>query len=372
MKQRLSHSSVNTYNSCGRKYQLRYKKRYRSKVTSGALLFGSAMDQALNTLLPTRDLPEAIKVFGKSFHFGFINDKSTYLPDTTLVTYAESDFDDDLLETEDREKFGRKQMELELHTTQTLADTYAILMDKKGKSGFNSLTDPEKVLLNLANWLCLYRKGLIMLNSYNTEVMPKIKTVLAVQKTMEIENTEGDKLIGYIDLIIEMHDGTRWVMDNKTSTKDYAKDSPRYSQQLILYYHGTKDEYKLNGAGFIVMYKLIIKNKKKVCSLCQFDGSGGRHKTCPNEITPKKRCDGEWFVTIDPRARIEIITSDIPQAAEDLVLDTFDKANEGIKNENFGPNLSACNAGFKCDYFDYCWSGDKTNIEEVDGQKRNN
>ena len=357
MKQRLSHSSVRLYSQCGRKYKLRYIDGYRSVVTSGALLFGSALDNSLNTLLETKDISQAIKVFDKVFHFNFINDVGTYLPDSTLITYAKSDFDSDLLLPEDHKKFSDKQYEYALHEGKSLEDTYEFLMSKKEEVGFANLNDNEKKLLNLANWLCLYRKGLIMLEGYNSKVLPKIKSVLTVQKQIELENQEQDKLVGYIDMILEMDDGKRYVMDNKTSTKEYELDSPSHSQQLILYYHATKEEYKLDGAGFIVLYKLILKNKTKRCSVCSNDGTGKRHKSCDAEVNGK-RCGGDWIETIRPEANIQIITNTIPQAAEDLVLETFDEANLGIKNEAFSPNLQACVQGpIICEYYNKCWRG---------------
>jgi hypothetical protein len=362
MKQRLSHSSVRLYSQCGRKYKLRYIDGYRPKVTSGALLFGSALDGALNVLLETKDLTQAIKVFDKTFHFNFINEIGTYLPDSTLITYAKSDFDPDLLKSEDYKKFSDKQYEYNIHQDKSLEDAYAFLINQKEEVGFSNLSDNEKKLLNLANWLCLYRKGLIMLEGYNSKVLPKIKNVLAVQKQIELENQEQDRLVGYIDMILQMDDGKRYVMDNKTSTKEYELDSPSHSQQLILYYHATKDEYQLDGAGFIVMYKLILKNKTKRCSVCNNDGTGKRHKSCDAEIN-SKRCGGEWIETINPEANIQIITNSIPQAAEDLVLETFDEANLGIKNETFSPNLQACVQGpIICEYYNKCWRGNDTDL----------
>lgn len=362
MNLKLSHTSVTSFTTCGRKYKLRYIDGYRPKLTSGALLFGSAIDSALNTLLLNKDLSEAKKLFDKSFRFSYINEVGTYLPDSTLVTYAKTDFDTDLLLPEDFAKFSEKQKEYNLFLDKSLDDTYALLVDKKESHGFNGLTDNEKKLLNLANWLCLNRKGHIILESYNKIVLPQIKNVLAVQKQVELENQEGDKIIGYIDLILEMQDGRRIVADNKTSSREYDSDSAQRSQQLILYYHITKEEYKLDGVGFIVMYKQILKNKTKICSKCSYNGSGSKHRTCPQEVEGK-RCGGEWTETIRPEANIKIIINSVPEAAEDLVLSTFDEANHGIKNKSFAPNLSACKQGsLLCDYYSMCWKGDSSEL----------
>jgi hypothetical protein len=338
----------------------------RPKLTSGALLFGSAIDHALNDLLQNRDLDQAIKLFDKSFRFQSINNVGTYLPDSTLITYAKTDFDADLLTEEDIKKFNEKQYEWNVYLSKSIGEVVNILQAKKAESGFNSLSEEEKKSLAYANWLSMSRKGRVMLKSYNEKVLPKIKSVLAVQKQVEAENTEGDKLIGYIDLIVEMQDGKRYVADNKTSTKDYGANDAQRSQQLILYYHLTKEEYRLDGTAFIVMYKLINKNKVKICSVCQYDGSGSRHKTCSSEASGK-RCGGEWVETINPEARIEIISNTVPEAAEELVMSTFDEANFGIKNGHFAPNLGACfNGPLTCEFAGLCWSGSMDGIEEVE------
>ena len=181
----------------------------------------------------------------------------------------------------------------------SISEVVALLQDKKSTNGYNALSQEEKEILNLANWLCLYRKGLVMLKAYSEQVLPKIKEVLAVQKSIEIENNDGDKLIGFIDLIVETTDGKRYVLDNKTSSIQYDANSPQRSQQLILYYHITKEEYKLDGVGFVVMYKHILKNKKKTCSKCGNDGTGKRHKTCDVE-TETGRCNGNWDEVLNP------------------------------------------------------------------------
>lgn len=56
MPNRLSFSQVRLYQDCGRRYELHYVEGWREKYAHSALLFGSAIDESLNTLLDTRDL----------------------------------------------------------------------------------------------------------------------------------------------------------------------------------------------------------------------------------------------------------------------------------------------------------------------------
>lgn len=357
MKNRISHSAIRTYSECGRKYRLHYLDRYRARTIHGALLFGGSLDHAMNHLLKTRNLEESVSIFEKSWRYQNINDIGTYLPTSDLVVYAQRDFDYDLLSKDDLDKYEELKKKWEIDSTQDILDDYKFVEKKKKESGINSLTKKERVVYSFCNWVSMRQKGIIMLQAYEKQVLPTIKEVLAIQKQITLENTEGDSIIGYLDFIAEMMDGKRYVMDNKTSYRAYDDDSPMRSQQLIIYYHKTKEEYQLDGVGFNIIYKAFDKNKKKICEKCGNDGSGTRFKTCDKELDGD-RCKGEWIVSIDPACNIDIILNAVPEAAENLVIEAFDEANEGIKKGVFNPNLGACKQGeIICQFFKKCWSG---------------
>jgi hypothetical protein len=368
IKTKISHSQISTYTTCPRKFKFHYIDRLRSKYQSGALLFGSAIDIALNDLLKNKDESAAIKKFDKTFRYNYINSVGHYIPECTLVTYADKDFDDDLLLDEDREKYKEVENKYGV-SNREISATYEQIKKQKKSQGWINLSDIDKKLYNTINWLSMRRKGHIMIKSYNKKVIPQIKNVLAVQKHFKIENELGDQLTGIIDLIVEFNDGKRFLMDNKTSAIRYDQERANRSQQLIGYFPHVKEEYKLDGVGFFVMYKQILKNKVKICKSCGKNGSGGRFKTCDSEIE-SKRCNGEWQETIDPECEIEtILNSNITQQAEDLVLATFDEANEGIKNQQFNPNLNACSDPFPCQYAKYCWENNKEELVQLEKKK---
>ncbi len=337
--------------------------RLRSKTTSGALLFGSALDRALNTLLTSKNYEEAKAMFEKAFRFQEINNVGTYLPYATNVVYAQKDYDGDLIFEEDEKKFQEQyKTKFNLDTDKSLKQLTAFYRELKKEKGFQGLTEDQKRVYNYGHWICLKNKGLILLEGYNKEIVPRIKNVIEVQKHISLENQEGDKITGWVDAILEMDDGKRYIIDHKTSSMEYEDDSAMRSQQLILYYHITKDEYKIDGVGFIVLYKQLDKNKKKVCEKCGFNGSGGRHKTCPNEVDGPdglvERCNGMWKETIDPVGRIQVILNTVSEQAENLVMSVFDEANDGIKKNVFNPNLSACGDGdWRCAFYKKCWYG---------------
>jgi len=367
MTQKLSFSAINTYTQCGRKYELRYKKNLRGKYFHAALAFGSAIDSSLNELLLTKDLSKAKLVFDKQWNFQFINKKYTSLPSYTDIVYAEADFDEELLT--DADKNDLHVTLLNLNVDGTYLEIYNNVLEEKKSKGWDNLTLEKRKFFNYTNWLSLRQKGYIMLESYNKKVMHQIEEVLAVQKENYLQNSDGDKVVQYLDLIVRWKDGQSILFDNKTSARDYDMDSAARSPQLISYYHGAKEEYGLNAIGFIVLKKNILKNRQKICSICINDGSGGRHKTCDATINGK-RCNGKWNERIDPEASIQIVINKVTDVAENLVLETFNEANDGIKKGNFYRNLSACQNGpIICEYKNLCWKNDSSEIVDMSNEK---
>lgn len=365
---RISHSAVRLYSQCARRYYYHYSQKLRSPVISGALLFGSAVDLALNDLLLNKDTEKAKKIFLETFEHQTINGVRTYLPTATNIVYAAKDFDAELIPN------------LE---TKALQEKYDIILDKKSKTGLENLSTTERNDYSVLNWKSMYYKGRIMIDTYAKEILPQIKEVIAIQKNISLKNADGDEITGVVDIIVQWKDGKRYILDNKTSTRDYQQDEAMKSQQLLLYHHICKDEYKINGGvGFIVLYKQIQKNRKKICGVCGYDGSGARHKTCNNNIlksnmnpnegySDTERCNGEWKETIDPKARIEVILNEAPEAAEALVLDCFDAANDGITKKVFNPNLQACGSGdYQCQFFRLCWYGKDDSLVKIEDNKR--
>jgi hypothetical protein len=304
-RNKLSHTSVSLYNECGRKYKLHYIDKIRSKDEKSALYFGKCLDNALNILLLNKDLNEALKLFE-------IDWKNA----PTNLKYSKSDYDQELIDWEDK--------------------------------------------VEGSPWDSLRIKGELLIMAYHTAVLPKIKNVVIIQKPVSIKNNEGDEVAGFLDLIVEWEDGKTYLMDNKSSSIPYSLTSAKESQQLVLYYYLEKDNYKLDGVGFIVLSKKINKNKVKTCKVCGTT-STGREKTCakmvlkPGRFTKEERCNNEFSISYNPTVDVQFIINQVDEKDEDKCVDTFDLANNGILNQNFEPNFRACVGKYgKCVYFDYC------------------
>lgn len=367
---KLSHSQISKYQLCPKSYEYHYIKKIRPKVTSAALIFGSAMDVALNALLTeSNDNPEAL--FERSFRYQKINNIERYIPTHTELVYANADFDSDLLTKDDYNHIEEQAQKNAIPRYTDYLETHKILRDKKKQSGLDSLTFDEKKVFNLLNWLCLRRKGLLMIDAYRRKVLPRIEKVHAVQEYISLDNAVGDKVIGYVDLIADIKDIGTVILDNKTSSMEYEEDSVLTSPQLSLYMHILEEKYKTRKAGYIVMRKTVIKNKKKICSVCSFDGSGSRHKTCSNIINGK-RCDGAWTETIDPDIYIQFIVDEIPPQTEHIVLENIDVINEGIKNKSFHRNLNSCtnHYGGPCPYINLCFKNSMSGLVDTTAPKK--
>lgn len=367
MSNRLSHSALNKYQDCPKAYDLHYNKRLRSKTTSSALLFGSAIDKALETLVQTKDLQKAKEVFKAQWEEQEINGVPEKLKTSTLLVYANSDFDADLLPEATNSAQEKYLTEIE--------DIYT----KKQDSGYDSLSAEEKELFNSANWLIMERKGLLMIETVNEEVLPRLTKIHATQERIDMENENGDSMVGFIDLVADWDDiGSPVVFDFKTSSQPYAKDSVKTSQQLSLYVSAVGEKYNTRRAGYIVLSKKLQKNRTKICIKCCHDGTGGRHKTCDNEIPITKdnevvdfeRCNGAWKETLNPKANVDIIVDTIPTKMENLVIENAGEINTAIAHKVFPRNLNSCVKPYgKCTFYNLCHNNSKEDLVEAPEKK---
>lgn len=296
---------VNMYLSCPLCYKAHYIDKWRPKKVKSYFLFGSSLDTALNDLLINRDLDKSIALFKDTWN------NSCY---KTSIDYLKTDLDQELL------------------------DHYQM----------DEVVCPE--------YFSLLLKGQLMIQAYHKEVLPKIKEVVAIQKPVKLVNKDGDEINGFLDAIVRKTDDKLYLIDNKSSGSKYSNLAVKENNQLPLYHYIIKDEYSIEKAGYIVMMKKINKNKVKECKSCgAFNNSS--HKTCSAELLSgfgkelvKRRCSGQFNTTINPSCDIQFVMNKIEPEDEIRVLNDFDKALYGIKNQIFekGPPSKYG----KCTYFD--------------------
>lgn len=353
MKQRLSHSQINKYNECGKAYELHYRKKWRAKEQSAALLFGTAIDKACETYLHNKDVVEAHEVFIQFWGEQEINGKSTKLHNCTEIVYSNNDLDLELLNE------SHYDLIIKTYSVKDVLATVDDILQRKEEVGFKKLSENDKMILNFINWLTMREKGRLMLSSAIEWIDDNIIELLGTQVKVDLENEEGDGVLGFADLVARVKGFKKpVVIDFKTSARAYEEDSVKKSPQLALYVFSLKNKYEeTNTAGFVVFQKNIRKNKEKKCSVCGYDGSGGRHKKCDNLIKGS-RCNGDWIEKINPSAVVQVVFDEIDEFFQRQVVGNYNEVNKGIKSEIFPRNWKSCvqyNGTVICPYYNYCY-----------------
>jgi hypothetical protein len=352
MKQRLSHSQVNKYSECGKAYELHYKKKWRVKEQSAALLFGTAIDKACENYLHNKDAVEAHEVFIQFWGEQELNGKSTKLHNCTEIIYSNNDLDLELLNESDYDTI------IKTHSIKDVLATIDDILQRKDQVGFKKLSENDKQILNLVNWLSMRKKGRLMLSSAINWIDENVVETLGTQVKVDLENEEGDGVLGFADLVarVKGHDKPI-VLDFKTSARAYEENAVVTSPQLALYVFSLKHKYQdTNTAGFVVFQKNIRKNKEKTCSVCGHDGSGGRHKKCDN-LVKGARCNGEWIEKINPEAVVQVLIDEVDEFFQQQVVENYNQINRGIKAEVYPRNWKSCiqyNGTVICPYYSYC------------------
>lgn len=350
MTNRLSHSQAMKFVDCSKSWEYHYRHKIRPTVTSSALLFGNILDVAVGVYLQNRNKEEAFRYMYEKWEKQPINDVEKELFSCLDIVYSNSDYDEELLKDSDKDKLARLYGE-------GWQGTLKAIYDIKSSVGYANLKDDDKRLLNNANWFSMLRKGEYMLEKAIQVLDENVEEVLGTQVKVTLANEEGDEIVGYADFVVKWkgYEGRPIVLDLKTSAKAYEDDSVLTSPQLSLYVHDLQEKFGSRYAGFFVLHKTIRKNRNKVCSVCGFDGTGGRHKTCNNEVEGN-RCGGEWSETISPEATHQIIINEIPERLEEIVIENMDAVNNSIKTGIYPRNFAACEKPWgSCPYKDLCF-----------------
>lgn len=366
---KLSHSAANRYVECGKSYQLHYLERLRPTEQSAALLFGTAIDKAtehyalsIKANTKTRELAakEAFHTFQDTWLEQELNGTTTRLQFCTEIVYGNNDLDLELLDQSDY------KLVAETYNTQDVNATIADILERKDQVGFRKLSHNDKEILNCVNWLCMRQKGKLMVDAFVKWFDANVVEVLATQKKIELV-ADDDSVVGFADLICRVKGYDKpVVLDVKTSARAYEDDSVLKSPQLALYVFSTKHEYDdTNFAGYIVLQKNVKKNRTKVCSVCSYDGSGGSHKSCPNEKEgfdakgkPKMvRCGGEWNIAIHPEVIVQYLVDEVPELLQERVVENYEQIANGVKAKVFPRNFQSCikyNGAVVCSFYNLC------------------
>ncbi len=222
----LSYSAAQKYITSPRSWYLHYVLRLRPKDLSSPLVFGNAIDIALNFLLTqkqentTLDVEQAKGLFLMALIGQVVNGKEVDLRIKGVVKFSKADLDESLI----------AEYDLEVPPGHDRA------------------------------WYSLYQKGMLMIDAYVEQVMPELQEVFFVQKKISITNEDGDAFTGVVDFCARYRDKV-YIFDNKTSSVKFADDATDTSEQLATYFEAERENLHLDGVGYVIIPKTIRRKK---------------------------------------------------------------------------------------------------------------
>lgn len=362
-KRHLSYSAVNRYLTCGKSYEHYYVNNIREKNIGSALVFGKAIDNALNDILidiKNNTIPDYEKHFDKYWDKVIINSVEYNLSDCELINYANYEFIYELLNKQDK-KTIREYIRNNLKDVKfKLLDAYYQELNQKQLD--NNLELNEKRVYNLFNWYCLKRKAYGMISAYIKEVVPHFNSIDEIQKNIKFTANDGRELIGVIDLIATSKKyGNKVIIDNKTSRRKYQPKQLYESPQLALYLVHEELEY----AGFAVLVKepKIIKIGK--CNTCKTEGSTLK-KNCPI-------CKEKLEITKKFEFYTQYLTGKLDKYVLNDTMQTITNVKESIDSGIFPRNLDKCKNmyGSICPYYNLCHNNSMENLIKVEDKNGN-
>jgi hypothetical protein len=306
----ISYSAWKKYLECPKKYDFHYNQRLRPISIGSPLVFGIAIDEALNALLLGKGEP--LGVFRENFQW----------------------------EKMDNVRWDVKDLQPDLFTD----EQYQQLRDES---------------IEYQSWACMRIKGRLLLEAYRDIIYPQIKEVHSVQKDLESRP-------GVLDAVITLSNYGIVLADHKTSSMPYQRDALDKDTQLALY---SKDQ-GVSKIAYIVLNKGI--KFTKVCKVCNYDGSFSNHKTCPAEVDGK-RCHGKFEKTPDQRKMVQLIVGDAIEINQKLIEESIADVERGIKERHYPRNLNSCHKmyGKPCPYFNKCWNNNEDGLEYKQKEEKN-
>lgn len=205
---KISNSSLDLYTQCPRKWKFKYLENVKADYTATPLLYGTAMDAALNYILES------------------IRDSKDWTPEEAC-----SIFDEKM-----QEWHGQNRLEFFKNEVPEDLDVYG--------------STPEEV--EQAVWDNICKRGIDSIFVYINDFLPLLESVISVQNKGTVENEEGDIFTFVVDFIGKLKDGRTVLFDNKTASAKYPKNKVIKSQQLSLYIEQFPD---IKYAGYVVLIK---------------------------------------------------------------------------------------------------------------------
>lgn len=327
---RLSYSAIEVYNTCSEKFRLERILKLVPTSIATPLFLGSAFDQASEVIFKAKmkgSDDKYLSVFSQdemvaNFHqalsvIDYQGDKIN-ITKSTKVKYSKADVLPELLEPEDIEAINKYLIEKEIELD-SIEEYVEYFKAKKER------IEEEVEIYNYIGWLCLYRKGLMMLDALKEWSDNNILEIKSIQNYFKIMNEENDTFSGLSDLEAILIDDPNTVVtiDLKTSSnpkQQYPDNCIETSKQLAIYSETTGNEK----VGYLIVSKDIKKRK--------------------------------------PRVQIRTVFGKIEAKQRDEVFEIIDNTLQNVKLGKFEKNTDACWQFGKCSMYDYCFKGDRRGL----------
>jgi len=388
-KIRLSNSQRSLYTLCGKKYFYKYIKKLRPRAKGSALFFGSAFDEASDVFFGGGSLQDSKEKFTDEWmrHEGNLN-----------VKFAKADYVDKILQATDVAKLEMagdnlpesKEISTFLNDRDSKALVKALIKARDNKYNHRKMKKAEELFISYANFLCMNRKGHIMLDSFHKNIMPHVTKVHGSQAGIDIKHPSGHSIIGYIDLLCEMEGyelpngkkikaGQLVVADVKSAgafswkKHDHIHESDQLDTYLIsekvqdLSHELSGEETKL--IAYFVTSKNILNAAKSICVECG-NVKNSLHKTCAKDIDGK-RCNGKWKSDDKFYVESKIVIAERNLDEARMMFDDYEGILNGVQNNVFIRNRDSCNAfGGVCDYVEICGKCPVDPENEIDNWRK--
>ncbi len=353
----VSYSAASRFKSCPTKYYL--SKKFQDKRVSSAFPFGKAVEKGVDALLDGQTLQVAQEVFQQHWNQEHVKgNEYRQIFDNLDIQYYASDYDKNLFMTEDEEQLDKWADELLDEKRRSWMEVFdevnsAIKEDKP-------LDDAELAFYDRVMWSCCRIRGMAMLQAFSDDILPQVDLTrrehFAAQREVSMSNTEGDKVVGYVDYVLFLKDHGWVIIDLKTAGQPYSMHKLDTSEQLRTYVAAIGEEIGSRKAGYAVLLKKVKIDK--VCNKCDAPRQGVAKK-CKT-----KDCDGE-YAKATLRGETQLIIKDFRDEELDDILDDYMNVAVAIKNEVNFKNTESCFAfGRRCEFYDHCWRRKK--LEEIE------
>ncbi|HLD91277.1 MAG TPA: PD-(D/E)XK nuclease family protein [Patescibacteria group bacterium] len=262
---KISWSRIEKYLTCPKYYYYYYICGYRDTTISSALFFGTSLGTTWQQILLTKKeqlTEEEKKIININPYIFFdnlyktvkINDNIYDLEDCMYARYFKSDFDSDILNTEDNERITTYKQKNNIEESLSFDILYP-------KYETYSTNEKETKFINFLFWVSTRRKAYMLIDIYIKEVLPLVHKVHRIEGKISIENTNGDVLEGFLDVDADFEypkdNVQRVILDHKTSSVKYSSNAILTKQQLALYSYSEGIETQ----GYIIGLKKIKKPK---------------------------------------------------------------------------------------------------------------